>query len=69
MKFITEKAKDGFFKVTIPSLEMVTWAKDEQDAETAVIEAVESLRIQTERFGNEEDKRFLVGKICMKTLL
>ena len=35
-----ERSPDGFIKVTIPNLGIVTWAKDADDAKVAIAEAV-----------------------------
>jgi ribulose-5-phosphate 4-epimerase/fuculose-1-phosphate aldolase len=37
---VIERSPDGFIKVTIPNLGVVTWAKDVEDAKVAIAEAV-----------------------------
>lgn len=42
---IIEKGVDGFIKITIPSLGIITWASDIEDSKVAISEAIESHRI------------------------
>lgn len=37
---VIEKSPDGFIKITIPNIGVVTWAKDFDDAKIAISEAV-----------------------------
>lgn len=37
---VIEKSPDGFIKITIPNLGVVTWAKDSDDAQVAIAEAI-----------------------------
>ena len=50
MEAITEEALDGFIKITIPSLGVVTWASDIEDAKLAITEAVEAFKINSEKY-------------------
>ena len=41
---------DGFLKISIPSLGIVTYAKDLEDVNVAVNEALESFHIMLEKY-------------------
>ena len=41
-----KKSFDGFIKITIPEIGVVTWARDLEDAQIAIAEAMESHRLQ-----------------------
>ena len=45
-----EKCIDGFIKITIPELDIVTYASDLEDAQLAITEAIESHRIISNQF-------------------
>jgi hypothetical protein len=48
---IIEKSYDGFIKVTIPNLGVVTWAKDVEDAKVAIAEAVMCVEHNLKNYG------------------
>ena len=52
-----EKCIDGFIKITIPELDIVTWASDLEDAQVAIAEAIESHRIITNQFVSVSKKK------------
>ena len=41
-----KKCFDGFIKITIPEIGVVTWARDLEDAQVAIAEALEAYRLQ-----------------------
>lgn len=45
-----EKCIDGFVKITIPELDIVTYASDLEDAQVAIAEAIELHRIISSQF-------------------
>ena len=45
-----EKCIDGFVKITIPELDIVTYASDLEDAQLAIAEAIEAHRIISSQF-------------------
>jgi hypothetical protein len=62
-----DESIDGFIKVTIPSLGVVTWATDVEDAQRAISEAVESFKIQSEKYGEGFEKELSkVGRFFLK---
>lgn len=46
-----EDSPDGFIKVTLPTLGIVTWVKDLEDAKIAITEAVKCFEIMSDKFG------------------
>ena len=44
-----KKSFDGFIKITIPEIGVVTWARDLEDAQAAITEAMETYRLQLEK--------------------
>lgn len=41
-----KKSFDGFIKITIPEIGVITWARDLEDAQVAITEAWEAYRLQ-----------------------
>jgi hypothetical protein len=56
MEAMTEESMDGFIKITIPSLGIVTWASDIEDAKVAITEAIEAFKINAEKYGEGLEK-------------
>jgi hypothetical protein len=52
-----KKCFDGFIKITIPEIEVVTYAKDLEDAKVAIAEALESYRILSSQFASVSEKK------------
>ena len=50
-----KKSFDGFIKITIPEIGVVTWARDLEDAQAAIAEAIESYRLQLAREAAESE--------------
>jgi ribulose-5-phosphate 4-epimerase/fuculose-1-phosphate aldolase len=48
---ILEKAKDGYIKITIPNIGVVTWAENVEDAKIAITEAIEAFKIVANKHG------------------
>jgi hypothetical protein len=48
---VIEKGKDGFMKITLWNGELITFAKDLEDAKEAISEAVLAKKITEEKFG------------------
>lgn len=44
-----KKCFDGFIKIIIPEIGIVTWARDLEDAQAAIAEALETHRLQLAR--------------------
>lgn len=53
---ILEKAKDGYIKITIPNLGVVTWAENLEDAKVAITEAVEAFKVVANKHGKGFEK-------------
>jgi hypothetical protein len=51
-----KKCFDGFIKITIPGIG-VTWAKDLEDAEIAIAEALETHRLMINQFASVSEKK------------
>lgn len=49
---VIEKGIDGFVKITIPNLGIVTWASDFEDAQVAITEAVNIFADSSDKFGD-----------------
>ncbi len=47
-----EDSPDGYIKVTLPTLGIVTWAENLEDAKVAITEAVKAFEITSDRFGD-----------------
>jgi hypothetical protein len=47
-----EECIDGFIKITIPELDIVTYASDLEDAQVAIAEAIELHRITSTQFAS-----------------
>lgn len=50
-----KKCFDGFIKITIPEIGVITWARDLEDAEVAIEEALEAHRLQLARLMSESE--------------
>ena len=50
-----KKCFDGFIKITIPEIGVVTWARDLEDAQAAIAEALEAHRLQLARLLSESE--------------
>jgi hypothetical protein len=48
---VIEKGEDGFMKITLWNGEVITFAKDLEDAKEAISEAVLAKKITEEKFG------------------
>jgi hypothetical protein len=51
------KSFDGFIKITIPEIEVVTWARDLEDAKVAIAEAWEAHRLMINQFASVSEKK------------
>ena len=51
------KCFDGFIKITIPEIEVVTWARDLDDAKVAIAEAWEAHRLMINQFASVSEKK------------
>ena len=51
-----ENCIDGFIKITIPDLDIVTYASDLEDAQVAISEAIELHRITSAQFASVSEK-------------
>lgn len=56
---LIEKCIDGFIKISIPELDIVTYASDLEDAYVAIAEAFEVHRLTTNQFA-KVSKKYLV---------
>jgi hypothetical protein len=54
---LVEKCIDGFVKITIPELEIVTYASDLEDAQVAIAEALEAHRVMVNQFASISEKK------------
>ena len=54
-----KKCFDGFIKITIPEIEVVTYAKDLEDAQVAIAEAIISYRIISSQFASVSEKKII----------
>ncbi len=52
-----EKCIDGFIKISIPELDIVTYASDLEDAQVAIAEAIELHRIISNQFVSISEKK------------
>lgn len=52
-----KKCFDGFIKITIPEIEVVTWVSDLEDAQVVITEAIESYRILSSQFAKVSEKK------------
>ena len=51
-----KKCFDGFIKITIPEIGVVTWVSDLEDAQVVITEAIESYRILSSQFAKVSEK-------------
>jgi hypothetical protein len=54
-----EKCIDGFIKITIPELDIVTYASDLEDAQVAIAEAFEVHRLTINQFAKVSKKNLV----------
>ena len=52
-----EECIDGFIKISIPELDIVTYASDLEDAQVAISEAMEAHRIMINQFASISEKK------------
>lgn len=52
---VIERGPDGFLKITIPNLGIVTWASDVEDAKVAISEAVTAFTHSSNKHGDGLD--------------
>lgn len=52
-----KKCFDGFIKITIPEIGVVTWARDLDDAQVAIAEAWEAHRLMINQFASVSEKK------------
>jgi len=53
---------DELIKITIPELEIITWAVDMEDAIIAITEAIEAFKYNVEAYGTDEEKQYYKNK-------
>ncbi len=53
------KSFDGFIKITIPEIEVITWARDLEDAYVAITEAFEVHRLTINQFAKVSKKNLV----------
>jgi hypothetical protein len=52
-----KKCFDGFIKITIPEIGVITWARDLEDAQVAIEEALEAHRLMVNQFASVSEKK------------
>ena len=55
-----KKCFDGFIKITIPEIGVVTWAKDLEDAQIVIAEAFEVHRLTVNQFASVSKKKSIM---------
>lgn len=55
-----KKCFDGFIKITIPEIGVITWARDLEGAKVAIAEAFEVHRLTVNQFASVSEKKSIM---------